>query len=419
MVTGGLWPPWPYPADVRAQVVVIGVVLLCTSGIRTSAQSLPLPVPPVPETVPVSMGPVLIRPAVSVAAGGDSNVFNDTAAAKRGDFTLTATPRADVWVRAGRTWLAGSAAEDLSWFRQYASERTTGGRYSIGWVAPLGRVSASAIGQVARVQERPGFEVDLRARRHDRGAAGAVEVSASQSLFLGVRGELRRVEFEHQTFRNVGLDQALNRTETVGGVTARYELTPLTALTVEALVRRDRFQLSPVRDSDSHEVRVGARFDPFALLKGTAQIGYKRFRPLASALPSYDGATANVDLAFVARESTRLGLRVLRDVEYSYTLTEPYYVLTGVTATIAQRVVGPIDVQAKAEGHRLAYRTTAGVATPAGPVDTVRIVGGSVGYRLGRGSRIGVTLDHQRRVSLTDERAYAGWRYGLTLGVEY
>lgn len=57
--------------------------------------------------------------------------------------------------------MTGSVAEDLSWFRRYVTERTVSGRYSIGWVAPLGRMSAAAVGQLARVQERPGFEIDL------------------------------------------------------------------------------------------------------------------------------------------------------------------------------------------------------------------------------------------------------------------
>lgn len=202
-------------------------------------------------------------------------------------------------------------------------------------------------------------------------------------------------------------------------MTARYELTPLTTLTAEATMREDRFTLSPDRDSDATDLRVGARFDPFALLKGTAQIGYKQFRPRAGAVLSpYDGPTANVDIAFVARESTRLGLRVLRTIEYSYTAAEPYYVLTGVAGTVSQHVAGPVDVQAKVEANQLAYRAAARVAST-GDVDQVNVFGGGIGYRIGRGSRIGMTADHQRRTSASVDRVYAGWRYELTFGVEY
>ena len=381
-----------------------------------AAQVPSLPVAPDPATIPLQVGPFLIRPTVTIAAGGDANVFNDADPGRRQDLVLTATPRADLFVRAGRTWVTGSGAEDLSWYREYSSERAASGKYSIGWVAPLTRVTAAAAGQVSRLHERPGLEIDLRARRQDSGLIGAVEFSTGGGLFVGARGERRMVAFEQERFQDIRLDEALNRVEATGAVTARYTLTPLTTLTGEVAVREDRFDNSPVRNSRFRDARVGVRLDPFALIKGVAQLGYTAFTPTAADLPEFRGLTGYADLTYAPRESIRVGIRAIRAVEYSFTAAEPYYLLTGLAATVAQHIAGPLDVQLKIEGNRLNYRA----AIPRERrEETVHMVGGSIGYRVGRGSRLAVTLDRERRESPLSGRSYERWRYGVTLGVAY
>ena len=39
-----------------------------------------------------------------------------------------------------------------------------------------------------------------------------------------------------------------------------------------------------------------------------------------------------------------LGLQAIRDVQYSFDVNQPYYLLTGVSGSLAQHVVGPMDV---------------------------------------------------------------------------
>ena len=74
---------------------------------------------PDPATVRVRIGPLWMNPTISLPnIGIDTNVFNDppNVAPKR-DFTITVSPKTDLWLRMGRTWLSGAIAEDIVWYQ--------------------------------------------------------------------------------------------------------------------------------------------------------------------------------------------------------------------------------------------------------------------------------------------------------------
>jgi hypothetical protein len=79
---------------------------------------------------------------------------------------------------------------------------------------------------------------------------------------VGLRGDRRTIKFDGgSSFRLVSLREALNRTLTSQGATVRYQLTPLTALTLDVGRGRDRFAFSPIRDSDSTSVVAGIKLE--------------------------------------------------------------------------------------------------------------------------------------------------------------
>jgi hypothetical protein len=199
-------------------------------------------------------------------------------------------------------------------------------------------------------------------------------------------------------------------------LTVRHELTPLTSLTLDVGRQQDRFDFSPLRDSDSTRVGFGVTFDPYALIRGSAQIGFRSFEPIVAGVPSYEGATANVNLSYVALGFTRLGVQATRDVQYSFEIDQPYYLQTGISGSIAQQIYGPLDVEGRIGRQRLAYRDRADVPPAlANRVDTVRTFGGGIGYRLGDDLRMGFNLDHFRRTSDVFDRQYDGLRFGTTV----
>ena len=382
------------------------------------AQS-PEPGAPDPSKVRVRIGPLWLNPTLALTnAGVDTNVFNEAdQLAPKQDFTVTVTPATDLWLRFGRTWLNGTIKEDLVYYNKYASERSANNSYKIGWLVPLNRLTLNAGADYLNTRERPGFEIDARSQRNELAYNGAVEIRALSKTFFGVRGEHRKVNYDKAAvFLNSNLQFELNRTMTTGALTVRHQLTPLTSLTVDVSREQDRFEFSPPRDSNSTLVSGGLKFDPFALIKGGASFGYRDFQPLSSGLPGYKGGTAAVDLSYVALGSTKLGVTATRDVQYSYEINQPYYLLTGTTGSIAQQIFGPLDVVGRVGVQRLDYRNRAGaVVAVSGRTDYVHSYGGGIGYRIGRDIRIGFNIDHGHRTSAVDIRQYNGLTYGTSV----
>src|SRR5581483_11495905 len=196
----------------------------------------------------------------------------------------------------------------------------------------------------------------------------------------------------------------------------RYALTPLTSLSVTASRVEDRFQFSPLRDSDSTGVVGAVTFDPFALIKGNAAFGYRRFRPVVAGLPEYEGTTASVDLTYTVFGATRFAVQGVRDIQYSYDANQPYSVQTGATFSVGQQIYGPFDAVGRYGAQRLAYRDRAGAVLEApNRVDHIRLYGGGVGYRFGRDLRIGFNVDHQKRESEIENRRFEGLRLGTAV----
>src|SRR5262245_40434515 len=97
---------------------------------------------PDPNAVRIRIGPLWLNPTVAMPAIGiDTNVFNDPESrGPKKDFAIVVSPRSDVWLRMGRTWLIGFVAEDVVWYQTYSSEGSVNGTYSVGWRAPLNRL---------------------------------------------------------------------------------------------------------------------------------------------------------------------------------------------------------------------------------------------------------------------------------------
>lgn len=381
-------------------------------------------VPPVPDpdSAPVRIGSLWMKPSIVLAnLGADTNVFNESDADDpKSDFTFTLTPRADLFLRMSRSWLIGTIREDLVWYNTYADQRSVNDLYSLDWLVPLSRVAFDVGGSYLDTRERPGFEIDARADRAETTANAAVELRVLSKTLFGGRGFWKNVRFdENQLFDDADLAAELNRRETTAAITIRHELTPLTNLTVDIARQQDRFETSPERDADTTRIDGGIRFDPFALINGSAQVGFKRFQPLAADLPGYTGLTLAVNLSYVVLESTKLAVSATRDVQYSYEQDQPYYLLSGMQASFAQQIYGPLDMEGRFGTERLAYQDREGV--PAGGieapnrVDRVRTYGFGAGYRIGRDLRVGFNVDNARRISDLDDRQYEGLRYGLSV----
>jgi hypothetical protein len=365
------------------------------------------------------MGPLYVNPKIGLTnIGVDNNVFNvPDNANPQSDFTMTVTPAADTWLRFGSTWIDTAVREDLVYYQKFASERSANTDVRLSWVIPLNRLVLTPGGAYLNTNDRPGFEIDTRARRVEWDYNGIAELRVGAETFVGARFDSRQTRYdENAEFNGTNLSQELDRTVTTVGATFRYQATPLTGIVVDASREQDRFEFTSARDTDSTIVTGGFRFDPAALLKGSATFGYQDFKPLSGDVPGYRGFTTAVDLTYIPLESTRLTLTINRAVQYSYDVNQPYYLQTGITGSISQQIYGPVDVVGRAGRQRLDYRDRAGtVVAVADRTDYITQYGGGVGYHLGRDLRIGFNVDQQLRDSLVESNDYTGLRYGFAV----
>jgi hypothetical protein len=397
-------------------VVAVAVVLAGAAGAAAQTERQE---GPEPAEVRVRIGPLMMNPTIALTNFGiDTNVLNEPSnRSPKKDVTLTVTPQTELWLRMGRTWLNGVVREDVVWYKTHASERAVNGSYTVGWVVPLNRFRLETGATRRNVKDRPGYEIDLRAKRHEQEYAATAEVRALSRTFFGVTGEFEKVEFDDEAFfLGANLRQELNRRTTAGGFTVRHELTPLTSLTMRAGRSIDRFELSPLRDSDSNSVSLALSFDPFALISGEARVGYRDFKPLSPDLAGYKGATVSVNLSYTLLSSTKFTMEATRDVEYSFSVSQPYYLLTGVGGSIAQQIYGPLDVVGRFASRRLNYRTRDGAeGVLPSQVDRVRTYGFGAGYRVGSTLRVGVDVIKDRRTSDLASRQHEGTRIGTSV----
>jgi hypothetical protein len=374
---------------------------------------------PDPAKVRVRIGPLLMNPTIALTnIGIDRNVFNEPDEQHpKQDFTFTLTPATDIWLHAGRTWVTAKLLEDVTWYQKYASERTANNSYNVGWIVPLTRVSFKANWSYRNARERPGFEIDARSRRKEISYNGSGEIRALSKSFIGVTATRAQTAFDKdQVFLGANLRDELNRVSTTKGITLRHQLTPLTSVTVAATRVEDRFDFSALRDSNSTAVSASVAFDPFALIKGGATFGYRDFKPVAGDVPGFTGATAAVDLSYTWMGMMRVSANAVRDIQYSYDVNQPYYLLTGIGGSIAQQIFGPFDVVGRIGAQTLAYRDRVGrVVEVSNRTDNLRTYGVGVGYRMGKELRLGFNVDKTHRLSDVSRRRYNNLTFGSSV----
>ena len=393
--------------------VVVSLALTAAASAQTVAEF-------VPETSRVHFGRIRLNPTVALTnAGLDDNVFNaDDVDNPRSDFTLTLTPKTDIWFPFGRSWVKSSIREDFVYYHEFASERSINSAYRTDVLVPLNRMTFVVGAGYENVRDRPGFEIDARSRHTGGDYHGSVEVHAFGKTYIGTGVKRVHIDFEPDAiFLGRSLRTELTRTTTINDVTVRHELTPVTS--VIALIARDgdRFEYSPERDSDSTRAELGVRFR--ARIGGSAAVGFRNFQPLAPLVPAFHGMTMRADVSVTPFGATRIGVQTGRDIQYSLEKEQPYYVETGAGFSVTQGLAGPFDAVGRVGFQRLSYRGLVGVPGLSGRTDAVDSFGGGFGYRVGRDMRIGFNIDRQQRSSDLARHSYGGVRYGTSVTYGY
>src|SRR5262249_45637602 len=154
--------------------------------------------------------------------------------------------------------LSGRAAGQYLYFKEYANQRSWNDEILGRWEAPLARFLPYVTGSFASTRERPGFEIDSRARRRDDSVGVGTEVRLSTKTSIIVGAKRVRFEFDKDaSFLGSNLATTLNRVSDTAEAQLLYRMTPLTTFGVRAEGAVDRFTFDHLRDANSVKVMSG------------------------------------------------------------------------------------------------------------------------------------------------------------------
>lgn len=374
------------------------------------------------ENARLNVGPLYVTPAIQLTELGlDTNVFN-TPIVQLKDFTFTVRPSAQVWMPiARRALVKANAGADLVWYQKYGSERSIDPMLTVRGEAYLRRFTLFADNTFSHTRQRPGdnLEIDARSRVLSNVLRAGVDLRLTPKASLELHGRWSAVDWDaDDSLLGGSLEETLNRNTAGFGAVVRYRLSVLTTLELFGERFEERFPLSPERDGDNVRIMLGIRFEPRALISGYARVGVRHLNPIdETVLPEFKGLASDIGLSYTVLGSTTIGVTQTRDILYSFELTQPYYVDTGLGLRIRRALGRAFDVEGTLSRHALAYKDLVGEPRPVSPgrVDIIWNYGGSLGYRLGRSGRIGFGATYwKRRSAARASREYDGLRVGTT-----
>lgn len=387
-------------------------------AVAASAQQVPTTSEDPIADARFKIGVVALNPRFGVEkVGVDTNVFNTTSNEQR-DFTFTIVPGTELFLRTGKGLLTVDGELEYVYYNEFETERSLNSSILGKYELRFNRIRPYASASWLDTKQRPGYEIDARARHFEAEYhAGADLRVASKSV---ARLDFRHLDYTFagdEVFNGHALNQELNRTLRAAELSWRQRLTALTTWVTRFSRETERFEFEDIRNSDSLRISSGFELGRLALIRGSAFAGFRSLKPADGGIfPKFTGVTANVNVSYTAPSQTRIGAIVDRDVQYSYENRTPYYIQTGWTATLTQRIIGRWDIQLTGGRDRLAYRAIIPVDAR---TDFVDHFGGGIGYALGDQVRASFDVQSFNRRSDLPGREYGGIRAGISVTYGY
>jgi hypothetical protein len=406
----------------RATRRLLAAVFVGTLATASTATAQPDP----RKDAKVHLGPFYLTPVFHVKDFGvDSNVFNE-GDRPQSDFTVTVAPEVNIWVPFGRRALVSSTVvPSYIYFAQHSHERSANLNGSLKTELFLRRVTLAAEGAWINSRQRPNIEIDARSRRVEASAGVSAHVKVSRKLTLSLSTRQAEADFDGDAvFDGTNLRESLASRARTAGASLQFRLTPLTSVAIVGDYSETDFRFAPIRDSRSDRAMASVTFQPRALVSGTAEVGYRRFRTLSEAVPDYSGVIGRAALGYSRGGAIAVRVTMERDVSYSYESLQPFYLVNMAGVDLRRQLRGRLDVVAGFQRHALNYRNIVrdddlNLLPPR--KDTTRAVSAGIGFHFSRETLVDLVASYWTRESNTRlSRAYDGYRLGaiVTVGSE-
>jgi hypothetical protein len=397
---------------------ILAVVFMMAFADAALAQQVPSTSEDPVAEAPVRFGILAFDPRLGLTDfGWDTNVFNSNTNAQR-DFTFTLVPGTAMYLRTGRGLFTADGQLELVYFSQFESERSVNSDVFGQYEFRFNRMRPYASASWLDTRQRPGYEIDARARHYERDYHAGTDIRVGSKGTMRV--DVRNLDYTFAgdaVFNGRALRQELNRRLRAAEIAWRQQLTVLTTWVTRMSRETERFEFENDRDSGSLRVSTGVELGRLALIRGTAFVGYRALEPAkAGILPGFSGVTADIDVAYTAPTQTRLSAAVDRDIQYSYDSATPYYLQTGWTVTLTQRIIGRWDAELSGGRDRLSYQA---LRLSDRRTDHVNRYGGSVGYTIGQELRMAFAVQSYYRSSDLLGRQYESIHAGISVTYGY
>jgi hypothetical protein len=370
-----------------------------------------------PTSGALNFGRVKVAPGLTVAEiGYDSNVF-DEAENQKEDFVIRATPDVSVFTLLRFAMLSAYAGSELTYYKDYTSERAVGREYRGRLEMLLSRFRPFIGAGQTRKRTRPNGEIDIRAEQDQEEVSGGVAFELGPTSLVYASAVRFRSGFESGVEDGVDLPTTLNHDSYRYSAGVQTDVTPITSLTVSGALQRDEFATLSSRNSESRVGTASLRIGAGAMVSGVVTVSYRDFQPVDPLIRRFQGVTTEAAVTYSFLELGRLSAAVNRGLQYSFDDAEAYYVENTLRLSYTHRIFTDIDVQLNGSVSRFEYGYREGLPPRE---DELSSVAGSLGYNLRNRTRVGLNYELARRRSpafatrnYDRTRIFLSWQYAF------
>jgi hypothetical protein len=319
-----------HPIPVAA-LWLAALVVTTPAGAQTDEQQDPV------STAQWKLGGIGFNPGLIVSAGYDSNLNGEAAAEALGGPQIFLIPQMQVVSRAGPLSLSGAVAAEYIEVRGEDELNTLSGQPAANGLWEVTASSGSprfrwmvGYADKATNAKPTGFEIGARSRRIERSVTAKAAFRILPRFTVVADASTQRTTYSADAvYDDSPLNTALNSRFSGVTVSLDYALTPLTSAFGSASLRRDRFFLSPDRDTDSVLYTGGLSFKPAALLSGTVYAGDRRSRTPNLDRGLLSGPSVGGTLVYSRANGVQVAVDFMRERTYSFDVTAGSFVLKG------------------------------------------------------------------------------------------
>lgn len=238
---------------------------------------------------PMHLGPLYVTPTLKLVQFGiDNNVFNESGG-PASDYTFRGGLRVAVELPLSRLRVTASSTIDYLYFHRFTNLRGFNLDLDTHTELRLRRVTFFFEDSFRNTTDRPNLEIDARARHMQNNTEAGLNVQLFPKLAIEIAARMSYIEFAQDDLVATALANTLNRTADATSASVHYALTPLTTLSLTGETRREHFEFSGNRDTESWSATTKMAFQPRALISGDAAVGYRKLQGQELSLPTFAG----------------------------------------------------------------------------------------------------------------------------------